>query len=274
MALGQALMGVGSPLDLDLFVVGGLLLCLAIVPVGLARVASPLPLPSMRFTPSVLLRASRVSVVCALFAGLVTGSFWSLGPVLGQAFGLEAGAIGALMCVGILGGAVAQVPIGRWSDRTDRRLVIGAIMLTGAIVALLGTLFAAESTLIFYVAIFLIGATTMPIYALCIAHASDNAAIPLVEVTSSVLIVHSVGSIIGPIIVAVLMDKLGASSFFSYVLVCLMVASIWTFHRLFAVDRTHEHAPTLILPRTTQVVATMSSPAASQGDPGRGDDYL
>jgi MFS family permease len=178
------------------------------------------------------------------------------------------------MCVGILGGAVAQVPIGRWSDRTDRRLVIGAIMLTGAIVALLGTLFAAESTLIFYVAIFLIGATTMPIYALCIAHASDNAAIPLVEVTSSVLIVHSVGSIIGPIIVAVLMDKLGASSFFSYVLVCLMVASIWTFHRLFAVDRTHEHAPTLILPRTTQVVATMSSPAASQGDPGRGDDYL
>jgi MFS family permease len=272
MALGQALMGIGSPLDLDLFVVGGILLCLAIVPVGLARVASPLPLPSLRFTPSVLLRASRVSVVCALFAGLVTGSFWSLGPVVGRAFGLEAGAIGALMSVGILGGALAQIPVGRWSDHTDRRLVIGGIMLAGAIVALLGTLFAAESILIFYVAIFFIGATTMPIYALCIAHASDNANIPLVEVTSSVLIVHSVGSIIGPIIVAVLMDKLGASSFFSYVLVCLTVASIWTFHRLFAVDRVQEHAsPTPILPRTTQVVATMSGDA-SEADPGLGKD--
>jgi MFS family permease len=259
MALGQALMGIGSPLELDLFVVGGILLCLAIVPVGLTRVASPLPLPSLRFTPGVLLRASRVAVVCAVFAGLVTGSFWSLAPVVARAFGLDAGAIGALMSVGILGGAVAQVPVGRLSDHTDRRLVIGGIMVAGAIVALLGALFAAESTLLFYVAIFFIGATTMPIYALCIAHASDNANMSLVEVTSGVLIVHSAGSIVGPLIVAALIDRLGAPSFFSYVLVCLMAASIWTFHRVFVVDRTHEHAlPSTILPRTTQVIATLS----------------
>lgn len=276
MALGQALMGIGSPFNLDLFVVGGILLCLAIVPLGLARVASPVPLPSLRFTPSVLLRASRVSVVCALFAGLVTGSFWSLGPVVGRAFGLEAGAIGALMSVGILGGALAQVPIGRWSDQTDRRLVIGGIMLAGAIVALLGALFAAESTLLFYISIFFIGATTMPVYALCIAHASDNTNIPLVEVTSGVLIVHSIGSIVGPIIVAALLDNLGPSSFFLYVLVCLAIASIWTFHRYFAVDRGHEHASrTPMLPRTTQVAATMSGDidAASRAGPALGDDY-
>jgi len=275
MALGQALMGIGSPLALDLFVLGAILLCLAIVPVGLARVASPIQLPSLRFSPSVLLRASRISVVCALFAGLVTGSFWSLGPVVGRAFGLEAGSIGAMMGIGILGGALAQIPVGRWSDHTDRRLVIGGIMLAGAIVALLGALFAAESTTLFYVAIFFIGATTMPIYALCIALASDNTDIPLVEVTSGVLVVHSIGSIVGPIIVAALLDNLGPSSYFSYVLVCLTVASIWTFHRHFVVERGHEHAsPTHILPRTTQVVATMSSDidAASQSGPELGDD--
>ncbi|MDH3441347.1 MAG: hypothetical protein OEM63_11390, partial [Gammaproteobacteria bacterium] len=62
------------------------------------------------------------------------------------------------------------------------------------------------------------------------------------------------------IIVATLLDNFGPSSFFSYVLVCLTVASIWTFHRCFTVDRGLEHAvPTQILPRTTQVVATMSS---------------
>jgi MFS family permease len=271
MALGQALLGIGSPLDLDLFVVGAILLCLAIVPVGLARVASPIELPPLRFTPSVLLRASRVSVVCALFAGLVTGAFWSLGPVVGRAFGLEASAIGALMGVGVLGGALAQIPVGRWSDRTDRRLVIGAIMLAGAVVALLGTLFAAESTLLFYVAIFFIGATTMPVYALCIALASDNTDISLVEVTSGVLIVYSIGSIVGPIIVATLLANLGPSSYFWFVLVCLTIASSWTFYRYFAVDRPSEHASlTPILPRTTQVVATMSDDidAATQSAPG------
>lgn len=275
MVLGQALMGIGSPLALDLFILGAILLCLAIVPVGLARVASPIQLPSLRFRPSVLLRASRISVVCALFAGLVTGSFWSLGPVVGRAFGLEAGAIGAMMGIGILGGALAQIPVGRWSDHTDRRLVIGIIMLAGAIVALLGALFAAKSTTLFYVAIFFIGATTMPIYALCIAHASDNTDIPLVEVTSGVLVVHSIGSIVGPIIVATLLDSLGPSSYFSYVLVCLTVASIWTFNRRFVVERGHEHAPPMnILPRTTQVVATLSSDidAASQSGPELGDD--
>lgn len=268
MALGQALMGIGSPLDLDLFVVGGVLLCLAIVPVGLTRVASPLPLPSLRFTPAVLLRASRVAVVCALFAGLVTGSFWSLGPVVGRAFGLDPGAIGALMSAGILGGAFAQVPVGRLSDHTDRRFVIGGIMVAGAIVALLGALFAAQNALLFYVTIFFIGATTMPIYALCIAHASDNTNMPLVEVTSGILIVHSAGSIVGPLIVAALIDRFGASSFFSYVLVCLTAAAIWTFHRILVLDRAHGHpAPTTILPRTTQVVATMSGDGDAQTRP-------
>ena len=261
MALGQLLMVLGTPDELDLFVVGGILLCLAIVPVGLTRVASPPPLPSIRFKPSVLLEASRVSVVCALFAGLVTGSFWSLGPVVGQAFGLDAGAIGALMGAGILGGALAQMPIGRLSDLTDRRLVIGGIMTAGAAVAAMGALFAADNVLLLYVAIFLIGATTMPIYALCIAHASDNTHVPLVEVASGVLIVHSVGSIVGPVIVAALIDLNGAPSYFWYVLACLAVASIWTFHRCFVVERPREHARTAILPRTTQVIAALSDEA-------------
>jgi MFS family permease len=259
MAVGQALMAFRSPLDLDLFVVGGLCLCLAIVPVGLTRVASPTPLPAMRFKPSNLVHASRVAVVCAFFAGLVTGSFWSLAPVVGRSFGLDAGAIGVLMSCGILGGALAQVPIGRLSDRIDRRAVIGGIMIAGAVVALVGALFAAASIPVFYVVIFFLGATTMPIYGLCIALASDNTHLPLVEVTSGVLIVHSVGSIGGPIIVATLIDGFGASSYFVYVLTCLSVAAIWTAHRRFVAERTYERShPATLLPRTTQVVATMS----------------
>jgi MFS family permease len=262
MAFGQSLMGIGSPSGLDLFVVGALLLCLAIIPVGLARVASPLPLPTMRFRPAVLLHASRVSVLGALFAGLVTGSFWTLAPVVARAFGLESSAVGALMSVGILGGAAAQIPIGRLSDRLDRRLVIGGTMAAGAAVALLAGLFASSSTLMFFAAIFLIGATTMPIYALCVAHASDHAALSLVEVTSGILIVHSAGSIVGPLVVSTLIDRFGATSFLWYVMACMTIASLWTLRRYFFVDRVSEPSHhTAILPKTTQVVATLSDDA-------------
>lgn len=276
MALGQAFMGIGAPASLDLFVVGGIILSLAIVPLGLARVASPAPLPALRFTPRILLRASRVSVVCAFFAGLVVGSFWSLGPVIGRAFGLEAGAIGGLMSVGILGGAVAQIPAGRWSDHTDRRLVIGTLMLMGAGVALLGALFGSSSTLLFYMAMFCIGATTMPLYALCIANASDTADIPLVELASSILMIHSFGAIIGPPMVAALLGRFGAPSFFAYVLVCLAAPGIWAVRRHFTVKRGHEHAAHApSLPRTTQVAATLSAEVDEHAEspPTPVDDY-
>ncbi|MEE4184637.1 MAG: MFS transporter [Gammaproteobacteria bacterium] len=260
MALGQAFMGVGSPASLQLFMVGGILLCLAIVPLGLARVASPAPVPALRFTPRILLRASRVSVVCAFFAGLVVGSFWALGPVVGRAFGLDGGAIGALMSVGILGGAVAQVPVGRWSDHTDRRLVIGTLMLAGAGTALLGALFATQSPLLLYLAMFCIGATTMPLYALCIANASDHTDIPLVEVASGILMIHSIGAIIGPVSVAALLSRFGPESFFGYTLLCLIIPAVWALHRYRSGTPEHEHAAGMAnLPRTTQVAATLSA---------------
>lgn len=261
MAIGQSLMSVGTPLGLDLFGIGAVFLCLAIIPVGLTSIPSPSPIPSMRFTPQILARASRVAVVGAFFAGLVTGAFWTLGPVLGSAYGLEAGAIGTLMGLGILGGAVIQLPVGRLSDIVDRRVVIGLLCACGAGAALLGWLFAATSTAAFFAVMFLLGAATMPIYALCIAHASDNSSLSLVEVTSGTLIMHSGGSIIGPIVVAALMAGVGAASYFAYVFVCLTVAAVWVLTRRLRVTRPHHagEVHTAMLPRTTQVVAEMSS---------------
>ena len=260
MALGQILMGLGSAQDLELFMLGAVLISLAIVPVGLTRVASPHPIPSIRFTPGILLRASRVSVVCAFLAGMVTGAFWTLGPVLARGFGLDTGQIGLMMSLGILGGALSQLPIGRLSDLTDRRVVIGSIAAAGAAVGAFGALFAGTSVAALYGLIFLLGAATMPIYALCIVHAADNTDLTLVEIASGILIVHSAGSILGPLAVALLMENFGPQSFFGYALVCMLLAALWAFYRRFIIERRRDpdtHAS--ILPRTTQAIAELSA---------------
>jgi MFS family permease len=139
-------------------------------------------------------------------------------------------------------------------------MVIGGIAAVGAAVGALGVLFANTGAPTLYALFFLLGAATMPLYALCIVNAGENTDLTLVEVTSGILIVNSAGSILGPIIVALLMEGYGPQSYFTYSLVCLLLAALWAFYRRFVVERTRDpdvHAE--ILPRTTHAVAELSS---------------
>ncbi len=259
MVLGQGMLALADPDTLDLFAIGAAVLCLAILPIGLTRMTAPHPLPETRFDPRVLLRASRVAVVCALLGGLVTGSVWAVGPLVGRSFGLEGGAVGGLMSAAITGGALSQLPVGRLSDRVDRRVVIAGLAAIGLVVSVGGWLLSAASTYALFGSMFLVGACSMPIYALCIATASDNTDMPLIQVGSGILIMNSIGSIVGPLFVAPLMTWQGGRAFFLYVAVCFGLAASWTLYRIVRVDRpqTHEH-PFEPVPRTTPVVLELS----------------
>jgi MFS family permease len=259
MAAGQLLVAVDDPAELRLFIVAAIMISIAIVPIGLTRVSSPRPIPPVRFTPRTLLRASRVAVVCAVLAGMVIGAFWTLGPIVARAYGLDSGRVAVLMSLGILGGAAAQLPIGRFSDSTDRRLVIGALTLIGAVVSGLAFLFVEDSARALYLSFFLVGAAAMPIYALCIAHAADRTDLTLVEVASGILLSHSAGSIIGPIILAPLIASFGPRVFFLYAASCLLGAAVWTAYRYLLVERAEPHEEhTAMLPRTTQAIAELA----------------
>ncbi|MCP5182254.1 MAG: MFS transporter [Pseudomonadales bacterium] len=259
MVAGQAFLGLAEVGTLELFVLGAVLLCLAIIPVGLTRIAAPHPLPSLRFHPRALLEASRVALVCAFLGGLITGSVWAVGPLVGRQFGLDGADIGLLMSTAILGGALAQFPTGRYSDRTDRRRVIAALAVTGALVATAAWFTVDGSGLMLHTAMFLVGACSMPVYALCIATASDNATAPLIQIAGSVLIMNSLGSIVGPLVVAPLMAWQGGAAFFLYVAVCFALAAVWTLLRMLTVDRPTVHEqPFEPLPRTTPVVVELS----------------
>jgi MFS family permease len=80
MSVGQTFLGLVSPLSLELFVVGAVLLSLATIPVGLSRISAPHPIPGVRFSARVLTRSSPVAVVGAFAGGLVMGAFWTVGP--------------------------------------------------------------------------------------------------------------------------------------------------------------------------------------------------
>lgn len=265
MMLGQGLLALADPDTLDLFAIGAALLCLAIIPIGLTRMTAPHPLPHARFDPRSLLRDSPVAVVCALLGGLATGAVWAVGPLVGRSFGLDEGAVGGLMSAAIAGGALSQFPVGRLSDRSDRRFVIAWLTATGVAVSLGGWLLSGSSAYALFGAMFLVGACGMPIYALCIATACDNANMSMIQIGSGILIMHSVGAILGPLIVAPLMTWQGGSAFFLYLAVCFGLAASWAVYRIFVVERpqTHEHAFEAV-PKTTPVIFELSHDAARE----------
>ena len=128
-----------------------------------------------------------------------------------------------------------------------------------------GWLLSAESSYALYGAMFLVGACSMPLYALCIATASDHTDMPLIQVGSGILIMHSIGSIIGPLVVAPLMTSQGGRAFFLYLAVCFGLAAAWTGYRILLVDRPlpHRH-PFESVPKTTPVVLELSEETPPQ----------
>ena len=114
------------------FIVAAMLASLAIVPVALTRSAQPAPITIVSFRPVQLYRAAPVGLVASFMVGVSNGAFLGLGPISAVGSGLSTAQVALFMSAATLAGAIAQWPVGRLSDRVDRRLVLFAL-LVGAV---------------------------------------------------------------------------------------------------------------------------------------------
>ncbi len=122
------------------------------------------------------------------------------------------------MAAAILGGMALQFPIGRLSDKFDRRTVlITASLATG--LAALAVIWATRqdvAVLIFSAAVY--GAVCFTIYPLSASQVNDMAAPDrLVQVAAGLLIAYGIGATIGPILVAQSMAIFGPPGFFLFI---------------------------------------------------------
>ena len=254
--VGQLLVG----FDLGyagLFMLAAALLVLGIVPVGLTRRAAPHPIPAVSFSFRRLFAVSQVAMVGAFFGGLVTGGFWALGPVIADANQLSAGQVGVFMAVTILGGTALQLPVGRLSDRIDRRYVITGLAVIAVLTSITAIVLDSRNPQVIYVTMFLLGGLSFPLYSLCLAHANDNTDLSIMEVGSGVLMMNSVGSILGPLIVSFL---LGYTHMALFIVsgVALSILACWTLYRISFHDVAREHyEPFVNMRNTTQEVVEM-----------------
>lgn len=213
--VGQMLFTLGNPKSFSLFATVSILISLAVVPVALTASTPPAPLGQARLRPIALYRCSPVGIVGVFLAGVATGAFWSLGPTYVIALGADTSGIAIFMSIGVLGGALVQWPLGRFSDTLDRRLVVIAASLAGAVAALILSMLHLEERLFRSILAAIFGGSALPLYAICAAHAFDHTAPEnTVETSSGLLLANGLGAIAGPLAAAFLMRAQGPGGLF------------------------------------------------------------
>ena len=231
--VGQMMLTLDEPTNFMLFSFASILVSLAAVPVALSKSPEPAPIESVKIDFRNLYRTSPVGVVGCLVVGLTNGSFWALAPVFAQAGSTEVAIVAVFMSIAVIAGAVGQWPLGRMSDRMDRRRVI-VLASAGAVCAagLLALLDPPGDKMLLPTA-FAYGLFAFPLYSLCVAHTNDFAEKNrYVEVACGLLLVYAVGAVIGPIVASVFMRLIGEGGLFLFTALTHLGLIGYTVHRL------------------------------------------
>ena len=110
---------------------------------------------------------------------------------------------------------------------------------------------------IVFVAAFLFGVTTFPIFSISSAHASDFAAVEdMVEVASSLMFLYGIGAIASPLLASVLIDNYGASSLFLMMAVAHIFLSLFGLYRMRS-RPTRKRSAYSYVPRTSFVLGRL-----------------
>lgn len=218
--LGQWLLLAAPPTGFQLFSLAAIVYIVGIVPVGLTRLPQPVPQAVPRFRIMRLANKAPVGVAGVIAVGLANGAFWTLAPVYAQSLGFTTFGIALFMSAFILGGALIQIPLGRYSDLIDRRwiaaIACGSACAGGIALALLGRTGAHAPWLLYPFALFF-GAAMLPLYSVSIAHTNDRMErSEFVEASASLLLVNGLASVAGPILAALVTAHFGQPTLFFY----------------------------------------------------------
>jgi MFS family permease len=217
----------------QLFAVISMALTLSLVPISLTDRSSPGIPEAIRFDIRTLWNVSPLATIGCIVVGLTNSVFRSLGPVYADGIGLSVTEIATFMSVGIFAGIVLQYPLGAYSDRLDRRLIILISALGSLAACLFLTFIAGSNEWRNFAGIFLFGAFCMPLYSLCSAHANDHAAPGQhALVSAGTLFFWSIGAIVGPLFASFMLDIFGPRVLFAYMAVVLFVFMLYTLQRM------------------------------------------
>lgn len=219
---GQLLLNIPDASGVAIYILVSIIYSIALVPISMTALPSPDLQVYQNIPIKKLYKIAPVGVVACVASGVFVGGFYTLGAIYAHQIGLDLEMTSFFMFFCVLGGLLAQFPIGRLSDKFDRRFIImwqcGILFFIAPWVHM----FIDEGVLYLAIAAMLLGSGTFTLYPISVAHVNDLISdSERIHACGMLIFLQSLGMIFGPIIVAYAMQHFGAISFlFAYSLVC------------------------------------------------------
>jgi len=160
-----------------------------------------------------LARRSPLGVIAVILSGITWAALMATGPIFAQRIGLDDWNKSLFMALPIIGGVVAQFPLGWLADHSERRLVLAGMSLAAVGFAIAGAFAAPGPALLIAIAGF--GAMTLPLYAVAVALTNEVlSADHRIAASASVVVYFGIGAMAGPAATTLTMDALGPAGFF------------------------------------------------------------
>jgi MFS family permease len=212
----QFLLVLSDPRTTGPFMLVSALISLALVPIVVSANQVPERAAPIGVRFRDLYGSSPLGLAGVAVAGMVSAIIFSMGPVFARLIGLDARGVAAFMAVSILAGACTQYPIGRLSDRMDRRTVIAGICtLTTSVACLIVALPRVPNWILLILAGSFSG-FALTLYSLSVSHVNDKLEpAQMVAASSALLLLNGVAAATGPIIAGSLMSQFGPRAYFA-----------------------------------------------------------
>jgi MFS family permease len=237
MAIGQGLLNIAEPDQIELFVITSVLVSLALVPIALS--SRPAPDFSVNETISVytIWKRSPLGIMGTLLSGLTSACIFSIAPLYALGIGLSNASLSGFMAAFMIGAMVLQMPIAWASDQIDRRKMIVALGGLSTITSFGFFIASPDNIFVLFAIMAILGGVSMPIYSQCLSHVNDHLN-PRQFVASSgtLLLWNGLGAAMGPLLVTTIMQFFGPNGFAGLLVIGFATLCTFGIYRSFRTD--------------------------------------
>ncbi len=254
----QLLIGVLTPASYVSYNLLALLCCAALFPLVLTRAEAPQVGDAPRLRPMLAWERSPLAAAGVVVSGITGAAFRMVGPLYALSVGLRAEVIALFLAAYVLGGALAQIPVGWLADKYDRRVVLIWLSVASLVACAATVASAGQGVLAIFLAAGFFGLTTFPIYSISAAHAHDfTDPTEAVELSAALMFLYAVGAIASPLIAAWLIDLQGPPAMFAFIALAHLVLVIFGLIRMRMRPAPQDRTRYTYVPRTSFLIGRL-----------------
>ena len=255
LAAGTLLLNFNKPEQYEPFILTSLLFSVALIPILLVKRSAPKFKKISSIKIKQLYKISPLGAFSMLCTGLIHSAIFGVGAVYAASLNFSIFEISIFLFAITIAGAIFQFPIGYFSDRHDRRIVIIACTFVATIFCILAILASGTSLenmylatnvgmdkVLFFLFVIIYAGCALPMFTLNLAYVNDFIDKErFVAAGAGLQIIFGIGAMIGPFLCSVFMNSYGVNGFFIYLAIFHILVGLFGLYRM--TKRNYEENP-------------------------------